>query len=70
MGHVGTKATQALTSTNDVAIISRNKNSLKQTVSNIDRELKEKVLKINDNKAKYMGITRTLYNRQHLLDEF
>jgi len=41
-----------------VAIVSRNKNSLKDTIVNIEREAKKKRgLLINDNKSKYVDVT-------------
>jgi hypothetical protein len=49
-----------------VAIVSRNKNALKYALVNIESEARERGLLINENKTKYMGVTRTVVNGDHL----
>jgi sorting nexin-29 len=61
-GHIGTKSTQILAYADDVAIVSRNKNALKYTLVNIESEARETGLLINENKTKYMEVTRTVVN--------
>jgi len=41
-----------------VAIVSRNKNALKDTLVNVESEVKERGLLINKNKTKYMEVKR------------
>jgi hypothetical protein len=41
-GHIGTKSTQIFAYADDVAIVSRNKNALKDTLSNIESEARER----------------------------
>ena len=65
-GHVGTKSTQIFAYADDVAILSRNKNALKDVLGNIESEAKERGLLINENKTKYMEVTRTVVNGNHL----
>jgi hypothetical protein len=50
----------------DVAIVSRNKNALKDILVNIESETRERGLLINDNKTKYMEVTRTVVNGDNL----
>ena len=40
-GHIGIKSTQVLAYADDVAIVSRNKNALKDTLDNIESEAKQ-----------------------------
>jgi hypothetical protein len=49
-----------------VAIVSRNKNALKDTLVNIESEARRRGLLINENKTKYMGVTRIVVNGEHL----
>jgi hypothetical protein len=49
-----------------VAIVSRNKNALKDTIINIESEGRRRGLLINENKTKYMEVTRTVVNDEHL----
>jgi len=49
-----------------VAIVSRNKNALKDTLVNIESEAKKRCLLINENKTKYMEVTRIVVNGDHL----
>ena len=59
-GHIEIKTTQILAYADDVAITTRNKNSLKEAVIDIDNEVLERRLKINYNKTKCMEITKTI----------
>ena len=43
-GHIGTKSTQIFAYTNDVAILSRNKNALKDALGNIESAAREGAL--------------------------
>ena len=65
-GYIGTKNTQIFAYADDVAIVSRNKNALKDTLVNIESEAKKGGLLINDNKTKYMEVTRIVVNGDHL----
>jgi len=65
-GHIGTKSTQIFVYADDVAILSRNKNALKDALGNIESEARERGLLINENKPKYMEVTRTVANGNHL----
>jgi hypothetical protein len=49
-----------------VAIVSRNKNPLKDTLVYIEIEARRRGLLINENKTKYMEVTRTVVNGEHL----
>jgi hypothetical protein len=64
--HIGTKSTQIFAYANNVAIVSRNKNAIKYTLVNIESEARERGLLINENKTKYMEVTRTVANGDHL----
>jgi len=64
--HIGTKSTQIFAYADNVAILSRNKNALKDALGNIESEARERGLLINKNKTKYMEVTRTLVNGNHL----
>jgi sorting nexin-29 len=65
-GHIGTKNTQIFAYVDDVAILSRNKNALKDALGNIESEVRERGLLINQNKTKYMEVTRTVVNGNHV----
>jgi len=49
-----------------VAILGRNKNALKVALDNIENAERERGLIINENKTKYMKVTRTVVNGNHL----
>jgi hypothetical protein len=49
-----------------VAIASRNKNVLKDTLVNIESEARKRGLLINENKTKYMEVMRIVVNGDHL----
>ena len=54
-GHIGTKSTQILAYADDVAIMSRSKNTLKDTFSNIEQEARRRgswLMKIKPNTCK------------------
>jgi len=65
-GHKGTKSIQILAYADDVAIVGRNKNALKDTLVNIESEARKRGLRINENKNKYMEVTRASSNSDHL----
>jgi hypothetical protein len=65
-GHVGTKSTLIFAYADDVAIVSRNKSALKGTLVNIESEARKRGLRINENKTKYMEVTRAASNSDHL----
>jgi hypothetical protein len=65
-GHIGTKSTQILAYADDVVIMSRSKNALKDTFSNIEKEARSRGLLVNENKNKYMQVARALHNDEHL----
>jgi len=65
-GHIGTKSTQILACTNDVAKMSRSKNALKGTLFNIEKEARRRGLLVNENKTKYMQVARAVFNDEHL----
>jgi sorting nexin-29 len=65
-GHIGFKSIQIFAYADDVAIVSRNKNALTDTLCNIESEARERVLVINENKTKYMEVARTVVNGNHL----
>jgi hypothetical protein len=46
--------------------MSRNKNALKDTPVNIESEARQRSLLINENKTKYMEVTRTVVDGEHL----
>ena len=66
-GHIGTKSTQIFAYADDVAVVNRNKNVLKDTLVNIESEARKRGLRINENKTKYMEVTRAASNTGHLL---
>ena len=55
-GHIGFKSIQILAYADDVAIVSRNKNTLTDTLCNIESEARERGLVINEKKTKYMEL--------------
>jgi len=65
-GHIGTKSIQILAYADDVAIVGRNKNALKDTLVNIKSEARKRGLRINENKTKYMEVTRAASNSDYL----
>ena len=65
-GHIETKSTQILSYADYVTIVSRSKTALKDTLLNIKSEARQRGLLINENKTKYMGVTRTAANKKHL----
>jgi hypothetical protein len=64
--HIGTKSIQILAYADDVAIVGRNKNVLKNTLVSIESEARKRGLLINENKTKYMEVTRAASNSDHL----
>jgi sorting nexin-29 len=65
-GHIGTRSTQIFAYADNVAIMSRNKNALKDTPVNIESEARQRGLLINENKTKYMEVMRIVVNGGHL----
>jgi hypothetical protein len=65
-GHIGTKSTQIFAYVDDVATVSRNKNALKDTIVNTESKARKRGLRINENKTKYMEVTRAASNSDHL----
>jgi sorting nexin-29 len=65
-GHIGTKSTQILAYADDVAIMSRNKNALKDTLLNIEKEARRRGLLVSESKTKYMQVARAVHNDEHL----
>jgi lipopolysaccharide export LptBFGC system permease protein LptF len=65
-GHIGTKRTQIFAYADDVATVSRNKNAIKDTLVNIESEARKRGLRINENKTKYMEVTRAASNSDHV----
>jgi len=47
-------------------MLSRNKNALEDALDNIESEARERGLIVNENKTKYMEVTRTVVNGNHL----
>jgi hypothetical protein len=64
-GYTGTKSTQIFAYADDVAIVSRNKNALKDTLINIESKVRRGLL-VNENKTKYVEVTRTVINDEYL----
>jgi type IV secretory pathway VirB4 component len=50
IGHIGTKSIQILAYADDVAVVGRNKNSLKNTLVSIESEARKRGLLINENR--------------------
>jgi sorting nexin-29 len=65
-GQIGTKSTQILAYADDMAVLSRNKNALKDVLDNTESEARERGLIVNENKTKYMEVTRTVVNGNDL----
>jgi len=65
-GHIGTKSIQILAYADDVAIVGRNKNALKDTLVNTKSKARKRGLQINENKTKYMEVTRAASNSDRL----
>jgi hypothetical protein len=64
--HIGTKNIQILAYADDVAIVGRNKNALKDALVNIENEARKKGFRINENKTKHMEVSRAASNSDHL----
>jgi sorting nexin-29 len=64
--YIGTKSTQIFAYADDMEIVSRNKNALKDTVNNTESKARRRGLLINENKTKYMEVTKTVVNGEHL----
>jgi sorting nexin-29 len=64
--HIGTKSTQIFAYADNVVLVSRNKNALKDALVNIESEARERGLLINKNKTKYMEVMRTVVNSDQL----
>jgi len=56
------KSTQILAYADDVAIMSRSKNALKDTLFNIEKEARRRGLLVNENKTKHMQVPRAVLN--------
>jgi hypothetical protein len=65
-GHIGTKSKQILAYVDDVAILSRSKSALKDTLVNIEKEAGRRGLIVNENKTKCMQVARAVPNDEHL----
>jgi len=65
-GHTGTKSTQILAYADDVAIVGRNKIALKGTLVSIESNARKRGLLIIENKTKYIEVTRSASNSDHL----
>ena len=64
--HIGTKSTQILAYADDVAIVSRSKNTLKDTLFNIEKEGRRRGSLVIENKTKYMELAGSVPNSEHL----
>jgi hypothetical protein len=47
-------------------MVGRNKNAVKDTLVNIEREARKRGLRMNDNKTKYMEVRTAASNSDHL----
>jgi hypothetical protein len=65
-GHTGTKITQILAYADDVTLMSRSKNALKDTLLNIEKEARRRSLLVIENKTKYMQVARVAHDDEHL----
>jgi hypothetical protein len=65
-GHTGTKSTQILVYTDAVAIMSRSKNALKDTLINREKEARRRGLLVCEKKTKYMQVARVVHTNEHL----
>ena len=63
-GHIGTKSKQILAHADEVAIMSRSKNSLRDTLFHLEKEAKRKGVLVSENKTTYMEVARAV-----LIDE-
>jgi len=57
---------QILANADNVAIVGRNKNALRDTLVNVDSEARKRGLRINENKTKHMEVSRAASNSDHL----
>jgi len=64
-GHIRTKSTQIRAYADDVVIMSRSENALKDTLFNTE-EARRRGLLVNENKTKYMQVARAMLNDEHL----
>ena len=64
--HIRTKSTQILAHADDVAIMRRRKNALKDTLCNIEKEARRRGLLVNENKTKYTQVARAVLSDEHL----
>ena len=70
-GHIGMKSTQILAHADDVAIMSRSKNSLTHIVFNIEKEAKGRRAQVSENKTTYMQVSRAvLYDEDLCFGEY
>ena len=70
-GHIGMKSTQILAHADDVAIMSRSKNSLTHIVFNIEKEAKGRRALVSENKTTYMQVSRAvLYDEDLCFGEY
>jgi hypothetical protein len=65
-GHIGTKSTQILANADDVAVMSRSKNVLKDTLDNIEKEARRRGLLVNENKTKCMQVAGAVPDDERL----
>jgi hypothetical protein len=65
-GHTGTKSTQTFAYADNVPTVSRNRSALRDPPVNIESEARKRGLRINENKTKYMEVTRAASNSDHL----
>jgi hypothetical protein len=65
-GNIGTKSTHIFAYADDVAIVSRNENALKDNLVDIESEARKGGLLINENKTTYVEVTRTVVNCDQL----
>jgi hypothetical protein len=65
-GHIGTKTIQIIAYADDVAIMSRSKNALKDIFCNIEKEARRRGFLVDENKTKYMKLARAVNNDKNL----
>jgi hypothetical protein len=53
-GHIGTKSTKILAYADDVTIVGRYKNALKDSIVNVESKASKRGLRINENETEYM----------------
>ena len=70
-GQIGTKSTstQILAYADNVALMSRSKNALKDTLHNVEKEARRRGLQVNENKTKYMQVASVMHNDEHMCCE-